>query len=77
MVTSLAASPDVVIVPFQDAPFSEALRLYRERGDQSWSLTDCSSFALMKRSEITAALTYDRHFEQAGFRALLRTEVAR
>jgi predicted nucleic acid-binding protein len=45
---------------------------YQTRPDKSWSLTDCSSFLIMESEGIEAALTYDRHFEQAGFQALLR-----
>jgi len=41
------------------------------RNDKDWSLTDCISFIVMEEHGITEALTGDRHFEQAGFRALL------
>jgi uncharacterized protein len=40
--------------------------------DKSWSFTDCGSFLIMHDEGLTSALTHDRHFEQAGFRALLR-----
>ena len=46
--------------------------LYADRLDQRWSVTDCSSFLIMEERGITDALAYDRDFEQAGFRALLR-----
>ena len=36
-------------------------------GDKSFSVTDCSSFVVMKERRIKAALTNDRHFVQAGF----------
>ena len=45
--------------------------LYRHRKDKDWSLTDCISFAAMTDEGLTEALTADRHFEQAGFVALL------
>lgn len=45
--------------------------LYRSRADQSWSLTDCISFEIMRDRGITDALTADRHFQQAGFNAVL------
>ena len=50
----------------------EAIELYNNRPDKSWSLTDCTSFVLMRSHGITEALTADRHFEQAGFTALLK-----
>jgi uncharacterized protein len=49
----------------------ESLDLYRGRSDKEWGLTDCLSFALMKREGVTEALTADVHFRQAGFTALL------
>jgi uncharacterized protein len=51
--------------------FQAAFLLYSQRGDKDWSLTDCSSFCIMGNHGITEALTHDRHFKQAGFRALL------
>jgi uncharacterized protein len=46
--------------------------LYSRRPDKGWSLTDCVSFVVMTDRGLTEALTGDHHFEQAGFRALLR-----
>ena len=51
--------------------FRAGLQVYSERNDKTWSLTDCISFVVMKRMGITEALTGDKHFVQAGFRALL------
>jgi hypothetical protein len=51
------------------------LDLYGSRKDKQWELTDCISFRVMQDHGITDALTADRHFEQAGFRALLRQPV--
>lgn len=42
--------------------------------DKDFSLVDCSSFLVMKELGISAAITTDRHFEQAGFTRLLRKE---
>jgi len=52
--------------------FNDAAELYGNRLDKSWSLVDCSSFVLMHRFKLRDALTADHHYEQAGFRALLR-----
>ena len=47
--------------------FYEGWRYFEQHADKTFSLTDCISFVLMKRLEITEALTFDRHFGQAGF----------
>lgn len=59
-------------VPPSRTQFQQALERYEQRLDKDWSLTDCLSFLLMEERGITEALTADHHFEQAGFRALLR-----
>lgn len=48
-----------------------ALALKRQRADKRWGLTDCVSFVVMHDRGISVALTADRDFVQAGFRALL------
>ena len=35
--------------------------------DKLWSFTDCTSYAVMKKSGITEAFAFDHHFEQMGF----------
>ena len=52
--------------------FDKGVGLYAARPDKDWSLTDCISFVVMQEHGITDALTGDHHFEQAGFKALLR-----
>jgi predicted nucleic acid-binding protein len=48
-----------------------ALALYHSRPDKTWGLTDCISFVVMQEQGLTETVTADRHFLQAGFRALL------
>ncbi|MFL5245104.1 MAG: type II toxin-antitoxin system VapC family toxin [Gemmataceae bacterium] len=67
--TTLAA---LAIVPAERALLLDGLALYAERPDKEWSLTDCISFVVMKQQGILEAATADRHFEQAGFVALLK-----
>ena len=57
----------VSIIPPTGDLFDLGLDLYAERPDKDWSLTDCISFVVMEQTGLTAALTTDRHFEQAGF----------
>lgn len=61
----------IEVVPFQPELIESAVELYRTRPDKSWSLTDCLSFAVMERRQLTAALTTDRHFEQAGMKVMM------
>ena len=68
----LLADKNVEVVPFTVELYREGIALYAARPDKEWSLTDCISFMVMQREGITEALTGDRHFEQAGFVALLK-----
>jgi predicted nucleic acid-binding protein len=62
---------DTTVIPASQELFDKGVELYDARPDKQWSLTDCISFVLMEQRGITEALTADRHFEQAGFVALL------
>jgi predicted nucleic acid-binding protein len=52
----------------------KGLQLHRLRSDKAWSWTDCISFEVLRQRRISLALSYDQHFEQAGYQALLRSE---
>lgn len=75
-VHKLESQNNVIVVHIGLPTFWEAFELYCQRGDKTWGLTDCISFKVMEREGIKAALTCDRHFEQAGFKALLLHEPA-
>lgn len=60
------------IVPASRELLDRALGLYHQHADKEWTLTDCVSFVIMRDRDVTDALTGDKHFEQAGFAALLR-----
>jgi hypothetical protein len=64
--------PRVIVLPASQEHFRAGIELYRARADKGWSVTDCICFAVMEERGITEALTKDRHFEQAGFVALLK-----
>ncbi|MEP6924210.1 MAG: PIN domain-containing protein [Pyrinomonadaceae bacterium] len=65
------ASPEVEIVRLDEALFNKAFELYKSYADKTWGLVDCISFVVMREQNITDALTSDKHFVQAGFRALM------
>jgi uncharacterized protein len=62
----------VQIVPISERLYERGFQLYRSRQDKEWGITDCISFVVMWERGLTKALTTDRHFQQAGFQALLR-----
>lgn len=66
----LLDSPSVEMVPVDDGLFQEGWDFLQRHRDKTFSLTDCTSFIVMKRYGLVEALTFDRHFEQAGFRRL-------
>jgi uncharacterized protein len=72
LLSSLQSDPSVEIVPLAGPLLEQAMKLYSERPDKEWGLTDCVSPVLMGARGIRDALTADEHFQQAGFRALMR-----
>ena len=52
--------------------FRETRAFCLRHSDRTWSFTDCLSFVVMQSHGLPAALTSDTHFEQAGFRILLK-----
>jgi predicted nucleic acid-binding protein len=77
LLSSLQNDASVEIVPLTGSLLEQAVKLYSERPDKEWGLTDCVSFVLMGARGIRDALTSDEHFQQAGFRALLREATSR
>lgn len=69
---SAAADPTIRVIPLSAESFDRAAELFRSRPDKEWSLVDCVSFLVMEDLGLTKALTADVHFQQCGFRALLR-----
>lgn len=61
------------VVPYSPAAYQAGFDLFAARPDKAWSMTDCISFQIMSDRGLSDALTVDRHFEQAGFRAVFKS----
>jgi len=72
LLEALDSDPRTEVLPATRELFDAGRLLFGQRMDKDWSLTDCISFVVMNQRRLTQALTADRHFEQAGFNALLR-----
>jgi uncharacterized protein len=72
IIKALQSSPLVEVVPLTSDLLADAIDLYSRRSDKDWGLTDCVSFVVMSDRGLMESLTVDKHFQEAGFRALLR-----
>lgn len=66
------ADASVEIIWVNEDLHRRAVELMSERTDKNYSLCDAASFVLMRKREISEALTTDKHFEQEGFIRLLK-----
>ena len=71
IITYFFESEEVEIFRHSSQVFDKAFALYKKYADKEWSLVDCISFIVMRERGIKQALTFDRHFEQAGFVAIM------
>jgi len=71
LIADIRSDPDIEVISLSQELFETGFRLYAERADKGWSLTDCVSCVVMGERGIREALAADQHFIQAGFRALL------
>jgi len=72
-VVDLLDNPKIEVIWVDEALHREAMDLLLARLDKSYSLCDAVSFVVMKQRGLTDALTTDRHFEQEGFRKILKS----
>jgi predicted nucleic acid-binding protein len=72
LIEQFLASDEIDVIRLTPELFDESLRLYKKHQDKSWGLVDCFSFVVMKQHKVSQALTFDRHFIQAGFQALMK-----
>ena len=74
VIDGFLTSSEIQIVNLYPDLFQRAFSLYRAYLDKTWGLIDCVSFVVMRDAGVVDSLTTDKHFEQAGFRALLRAQ---
>ena len=71
-IEELRKSDILRIIPVSQELLGKGWELYSKRADKTWQVTDCVSFVVMQKENITTAFTADKHFVQAGFIALLK-----
>ena len=70
IVNRLMSSSSVQLIYVGEKLFDQAWEYFKKHPDKMYSLTDCISFVTMEEAGIEAALAFDRHFVQAGFKKL-------
>ncbi len=63
---------NIRVVTVDTQLLNRAIQLYQTRPDKTWGLTDCIAFVVMEEQSLMDAVTADKHFVQAGYRALLQ-----
>lgn len=67
-------NPSLNLILLDTPLIKKGIERFSKRFDKEWGLVDCISFIVMEIYDIQNALTSDTHFEQAGFRALMKLE---
>lgn len=61
---------NITVIHLTQDLFAEGFSLYKTHQDKDWGLIDCISFMIMRSENIFDVLTFDKHFNQAGFNAI-------
>ena len=67
---NLLSASHIQMIHVDEVLFYEGWEYFAQHADKTFSLTDCISFVLMNKLGIAEALTFDKHFVQAGFKKL-------
>jgi uncharacterized protein len=70
MCTQMLREPNIQVVTYTPELRKLGFELYENRPDKGYSLTDCISMVVMRKTNILEVLTADRHFQQEGFTIL-------
>lgn len=57
---------DLEIVRIAAEDFQAASQVYSEFVDKEWSFTDCTSYVVIRRLQISKVFSFDNHFRQFG-----------
>lgn len=74
IIESFRIADEVEILNINPRLMEQAFGLYQSHRDKEWGLVDCLSFIAMRQANIDSALTFDKHFVHAGFKALMRED---
>ncbi len=66
----LLESPTVTLIQLDEPLLLTAWEYFQQHADKFFSLADCASFVVMRERGLDHALTFNRHFTQAGFQKL-------
>lgn len=69
-IQDLRRNARIEVIPVSSKLLARALQMYGDRADKEWGMTDCISFVVMADRRLQFALTFDKHFQQAGFLTL-------
>jgi len=60
------------VIPINDDLFDRGFARFKKMTDKEWSLIDCIGVIISEELRITEIFTNDHHFEQAGFKILMK-----
>ncbi len=63
----ILASPSVMFAMVDADTFVQGWEIFQRHDRMGWSLTDCTSMAVMKRRNIPRAFSFDDDFRKMGF----------
>ena len=63
----LVSSFSIQMIYVDEIMFNRGGKYFQKHSDKYFPLTDCVSFVVMDQFNIRTALTFDKHFVQAGF----------
>lgn len=69
---AIFSDPRIRVIPQSHGSFMRGFRLYKNRPDKRYSLTDCISMQTVREFGIKDVLTTDHHFAQEGFTVLMK-----